>query len=275
MEKEERLEIQSRYPKLDFPDPVLEPVWKGKRPTELISGRYAIYNQKDNSFYSFCTDQYKLVHHEEIVKMVEETVKKFPEYGEAIITPRLYKDGAMIAVKATFPDVEFEVRKGDILNPTMDAFSSVDCGKKLLSRQGVFRVICSNGAMIGEILSKYSKRHLLSVDLEEMEESLKVGMTMFSEQQGLWKRWVETKVSLEKYEKIWEVLPFSTAEREKIEKLPETQTRLLLPDAVQKDNLSVWDLNNVLTQFVTHELKSEERRINIAPKIARVMETIH
>jgi hypothetical protein len=275
MERTEREEIQERYKSVIFPDPILEPLWTGKRPTEKLNGRYAIMDQKENTFYNFCTDQYQIVHHEEVIKMVEEAVKALPEFGNAVITPRIMAAGGKMAVTAKFLGVDYEIRKGDIVNPTINVKTSYDLGWKLSQMFGAYRLVCSNGMTIGEVFSRFKKRHVISLNPQELSESIKEGMSLFSDQVGLWKNWANQLVSEEAYDMAWKNLPFSTAEKEKIENLHEQQTRLLLPDALKRNELNLWDFNNVLTQFVTHEMTSELRKVELGPQIARVMETIH
>lgn len=274
MELKEREEIQARYPNVKFPDPVMEPVWAGKRPTERLDGRFAVMDQNTNIFYAFATDQYQIIHYEEILKLVETAVKEMPEFGPPEIKPTMLAEGGKMRIATTFTDVKYEIRKDDFVNPKVEVFTSYDLGWKYRMRFGAYRIICSNGAMVGKIFNSFAKRHLVSLNPKELSDNISVGMTKYSDQVGLWKKWAQKIIGKEQYDESWKTLPFSTAEREKIEKLPETQTRLLLPDALSKNELTLWDFFNVTTQFASHEVGSELRKIDLEEDITRAMETL-
>mgnify|MGYP003394537353 CR=1 FL=1 len=50
---------------------------------------------------------------------------------------------------------------------------------------------------------------------------------------------------------------------------------MTLKDALQQKALTVWDMNNVLTQANTHTIRSEIRRIEQEPLIAKEMENLY
>lgn len=111
-----------------------------------------------------------------------------------------------------------------------------------------------------------------------MKGSIHEGMKAFSEETGIWKKWAEKKLDEMLYGALWEDLsgdgkPFSSAEKEKIEALPQTGTGLLLPDALQREELTLWDLHSNVTQFATHNIQSEVRAAEIGQRIAEVFDT--
>lgn len=256
-----RERIQEKYSNINFPDPVLEPLWRGKRPETRVQGRYAIVDQKTDTDYNVCSDLYQIIYHEQVIDIVEKAVVQMPQFGKHNICIDLLGDeGSKLKVKAVFTDIKYEISKGDFINPKIEVRSSYDLGWKYGGSFGAYRLICTNGMTIGKAFSKFSKRHLTSLEPNELRDSILKGMELYDAQVGLWKRWAEQKVSAIAYAEIWEELPFSEAEKEKIEKLPEAATRLLLPDALAKDDLTYWNFFNVLTQFNTHEIRSAVRR---------------
>jgi hypothetical protein len=272
MEQIEREEVQARYPKINFPDPVMEPLWFGRRPTERLDGKFAIIDQNNGTFFNYCTEHYKIVHHEQVLKLVEDVVRSLPEFGNAEIEPTILANGGKLKIKATFKDILYDIKDGDPINPKIEVFSSYDLGWQYRGQFGAYRLVCSNGMTVGKLFSGFKKRHLVSLEPQKLAESITAGMSLFSEQVGLWKQWAEQLITPEYYDATWNNLPFSTAEKEKIENLHEEKTRLLLPDALKKEELTRWDFYNVLTQFVTHEVKSEIRKVELEPIITKVFE---
>jgi len=229
--------------------------------------------EQEPVYFSIVSEQYGLRFHEEVVFAIMETVAEVPEFGTpeySIVLPEIAQGGKM-RLKVKFPEVDYQIRNGDTVNPEISVFNSYDLGWKLRGSFGAFRLVCSNGLMIGEKWAQFAKRHLDSLLVSELVESVKGGMVEFSEQTNQWKRWAELKLNDDRYAVLWEQLPFSEKEKEKIEELPEEQTKLLLPDALKKGELTLWDFNSVITQYVTHEIESDLRRADIEPTIANVM----
>lgn len=266
-----RQEISEKY-NMIFPDISLEPTWWGRRPTNRIDGKYAIVDQETNMVYAICTDLYKPVHHEVVIKLVEDAASHLPEFGTPVIKPQLLADGGKLRVNVSFPEVQLEVKVGDLINPFMDVFSSYDLGWKYGGRFGANRLICSNGASVSETFEAFKRRHLVSMVPEELQVTLKNGLESFSDQTALWQQWTELKVLPPIYEAMWEELPFSKTEREKIENTKEIGTDMLLLPALRSNELTMWSMFNCMTQFITHDIASDLRRITILPEITKVFD---
>lgn len=272
MEKSEMAEIRERYPHVYFPNPILEPVWFGKRPNTRVEGTRAIVDQNTGTMYAMCSDQYKIVRYEEIIKMVEVASLSFPEFGKPNIIPVVLQGGAKIVVHCKFPDIKYEIKVGDLIAPYFSLKSSLDLAWKMIESYSAERLVCTNGMRVGEKISSLKKRHVLSLNLDEFSEKIKEGMLHFSEQTDMWKKFVDFKVAKELEDVIWEELPFSKNEKEKIEALVEIESQKTIADMRKEDTLSLWNLNAVLTQYTTHEIKNEVRRLELEPVIEHVLE---
>lgn len=270
--------VREKFPNVPFPNPTREPLWYGRRGRDRIDGAWSIVdnttNPEEHVIFAKCVSNiYGLRFHEEVVYAMMETVAELPEFGEPeyrIVLPEIAQGGKM-RLRIKFPDVDYTIRNGDTVNPEISVFNSYDLGWKLRGSFGAFRLICSNGLMIGEKWAQFAKRHLDSLSVSELVESVKGGMVEFSEQTNQWKRWAELKLNDDRYAILWEELPFSEKERERIEELPEEGTKLLLPDALRKGELTLWDFNSVVTQYVTHEIESDLRKADVEPQVATVM----
>lgn len=266
-----REDVASRY-NVKFPDPVLEPLWFGRRPTNMIQGRYAIVDQNSGTAYNVCTDLYKPIYHELVIKDVEDAAAAHPEYGKPEIKVSLLADGAKLRVHVVFEEVDYTIKSGDVVHPTTDIKSSYDLGWKYSMDFGAYRLICSNGMKIGEVLESYKKRHLTSLNPDMLSDSLASGMFNFSNQAQLWQKWAGESISMKQYEELWTELPFSKPEKEKIEAHKSEGDGILLLEALKQNELTKWGFFNALTAYTTHNIASELRQIDIGPKIARVFE---
>lgn len=267
--------VRERFPNINFPNPAREPVWWGRRGRDRIDGRSAIVDSTsdpDNPiFYTVVSDLYGLRQHEEVVYKVLEVCDDLPEFGKPSISIRLplIANGGKMRMEAVFKDVDYTIRNGDTIHPKISVFNSIDLGWKLKGMFGAFQLVCSNGMIIGEKWAEFAKRHMESLMISELVESVRAGMILFSEQTETWKKWAETQINHDGYARIWEELPFGEKQKEAIEELPQAGTQLLLPAALNDNALTLWDFTTVVTQFLTHELESDLRRADLEPKVAR------
>ena len=266
--------VRERYPNVSFPNPVLEPVWYGRRNLKRIPGERAIVDQNNGHVMNLCSDQYKLVHYEEIIKMVEDTISHIDSYGKIVLCPHIMHDGGKMRLTMKFPEAQHLVKAEAIL-PKIDVLTSYDLSYKLMGKFGAFILRCTNGMGVWKNFRQFARKHLLSLNILELEQTIVEGLGIFGLQVDNWSKWSDQVIDLDTYNGIWEVLPFSAKERERIEILPETATNLKIEDALKQKELTVWDLNSVLTQWNSHEIKSDVRRIDLEPIIAQAMENLY
>jgi hypothetical protein len=271
--QEIRQDVASRYADVTFPDIVLEPVWWGRRPENRVDEHYAIVDQNTNKVFNICTEKYKPVYHELIIHNVEQAAVEMPQFGVPKIKVDMIGDGAKMRVNVMFPEVDYMVKSGDIFHPTSDIKTSYDLGWKYTVDFGAYRLVCSNGLKVGEVFESFKKRHMTGLDPNILSETLNAGMLRFDEQTQLWQKWAEKAIPHADYETIWEELPFSKPEREKIEAITGAGNNLILAQEIKKDNqITLWDMFNNTTQYVTHNINSVLRRVEIGPEITRVFE---
>lgn len=274
---EEKAEIRSHYPNVYFPNPVLQPIWYGKREHVRITDKRAILDQnsENQTVFGICSDQYKIVPYEDIIALVEQTVEGITGFGKIEVKPHTYLGGARLRVGLSFPEHTAKIKTVDSIIPKMDVFGSHDLSTKLTGKFGAWRIVCTNGMGVWKTFKQFAKRHLQNLFLADLATSITEGLEVWDVQIGLWKKWANTKIPVAMYDEIWADLPFSPNEREKIEALPEIGTKFLLSEAKKSDDINLWNFNSVLTQFATHEVKSELRRIDLEPAIAKSMEMIY
>ena len=262
------------FPNTVFPNVVKQPVWFGRKTVKQAEGRIALVDTNNDTLFAIASERYNLILHEEIVQQVVLATKNLPEYGEPKFHINLPYDGAKMILRVNFPMKKEEVKVGDEIISEINFRSSYDLQWKLRSDAGLRRLICSNGASI-PIRGKqfgYVNRHISTLNLETAIKTMEEGLVAYSERTGLWKQWAEKQIEEQGYNEIWEALPFSEAERKKMEELPETGSQILLPVALASHSLTLWDMHSVVTQFVTHNIESEARKADLEPKVGRVFD---
>jgi hypothetical protein len=271
----ERKQIRNRFSGIEFPDPVMETLWYGRRPTELVPEKKVIVDQNKKTIFAIASDKYKIVHYEDVLGMVDNIVSQIEGFGQINLCPDLLSEGGKMKVILKFPEAEHLIQTGNNIIPKIEVMTSYDLKWKLSGRFGAFQLRCKNGMGTWKMFHRFARRHLLNLNLDDLKNTITEGLTLFGFQIEEWRSWAQAKLSNEAYNTVWEELPFSAAEREKIELLPEIGTGLMLKQALEQKSLTVWDMNSILTQFNTHEIGSDIRKINNEPEIARVMENLH
>lgn len=273
----ERLEIRNRYPRVEFPDPVLEPLWFGRRPNTLLVGKKAIFDNNSKEVFGICSDQYKVLHYEDVIGMVEGAVKEIKGFGKIEVCPSMLSGGGRMKLGLKFPEAQHLVRVKDAVVPKIEVFTSYDLAWKLRGRFGAFQLRCTNGCGTWKQFKQFARKHLQNLNILDLKETITEGLELFGFQVESWRKWANTQITGKMYDGIWDELPFSAKEREKIEALPQIgyNEGMNIPDALKKKTLTVWDFNSILTQYTTHEVKSELRRIDLEPEVARSMEILY
>lgn len=228
---------------------------------ELCEEHQAIINPKTNHLYAIASDKYSLVKHEDILTSVEEAITENPEFGSFERDVRLGWDGARMRTIYRFPEVEFPINNHDVVNPTIEVHNSYDLSwsKKVLF--GAFRLVCSNGLIIGKILMHFQRKHThLDPGNEAMKRLLLNGMELFSEQTDLWKTWVDKVTTLEEYETVMNGLDLRKKELEEVHEEVEASSNIMLGD-VKRKSLTFWVFYNILCQYITHKIPNEHRRL--------------
>lgn len=271
--QEERAEIRERYPNVTFPTPVLEPVWFGRREKKLVPATKAIIDKNTGVVMNLCSDQYKVVHYEDVIRMVEETTSNLTQYGKIQLCPQILSNGGKMKLSMKFPEASDLIRVDNIF-PKIDVFTSYDLSYRLMGRFGAFVLRCTNGMGTWKNFRQFARKHLQTLNILDLEHTILEGLEIFGLQVDSWREWDQKVIDLQTYEGIWQMLPFSEKEKEKIEVLPEISSTNLttIKDAMDRKALTVWGMNSILTQYLTHEVKSDIRRIELEPEIAKVME---
>ena len=119
---------------------------------------------------SCMTDEYKLVTNQEIMNVAVPVIKK---HDGVIRESEILSDGKRASWKFNFPKITVSVGEDDNLNPEIIIRNSYDGFWELSILGGAFRLVCSNGMVVGTITSKKSNRHsVYNPSLEKIEEMI-------------------------------------------------------------------------------------------------------
>ena len=220
----------------------------------IIPKKVAVIREDTSEPIGIVSSLYGLMKHQDIIESFREALKK-TKHEEKIA---VLKNGAHLIATYKLPDTQVEVKKGDLVSMQFIARNSYDGTKSFSLMLGAFRLVCSNGLIIGKEVFTYSQKHF-------------AGNEMFSDASGI----IQGKVS-ELIEHFNDALP-TMKKMTKIELSEESETlfekdKLQLPKYLideakgiyeKTKEKTLWEFYNSLTFVISHSLKKDSLQSQI------------
>lgn len=260
--------------KVYYPDVFETPVHYQKTNDDLvrsfkIKDHKAIVDRNNGNVFGITTEAYKLIKYEDLINVVDNIVLNHPEYGDPVKKVETISEGAKLTSEWTFPEVSYQITKGDIVHPSIHVNTSYDSSTLLSVLFGAFRIVCSNGLVIGDQFANYKKKHTQVFNLEGIKNAISIGMDNFSDQVNLWKTWVDKNTTSTEYEYVMNTMKFNKAETEEIHSVVEKNSGVTLTD-IKTKTLTYWIFYNILTQYITHKVQSKLRKFQLNEQLRKV-----
>ncbi len=239
-----------------------------------IKGQKALINPETEEVFSIVTDDYQLIRHEQVIEMAESVVDEMTEYGKPERRVWLPQDGAKMRLQYTFPEAAMTVA-GDTdggrgIAPSFDAFNSLDGSIALRAIFGAYRIICSNGMTVGTKEIEYRREHHQPMDgTHDMKAMIIVGMKRFSDQVGIWEKWVDRVTTLAEYENIVTGLKLNKTQTEDLHREVEVSSGVRLEDQ-KLQAITLWAFYNIVTQFITHRIENQVVQQRMMGRVRRL-----
>ena len=120
---------------------------------------YKFIVREDTSEVVSCvTNKYKLVTNEEIIN---KSMPILEQYDAKLQECKTFANGARTQWTFNLPSNELTVVDNDIVNPQIIIKNSYDGSTQVSILGGIFRLVCSNGTVIGDIYGKHNSRHTI------------------------------------------------------------------------------------------------------------------
>jgi hypothetical protein len=261
-----------------FPDVAKRGIYHGTRTQSLIPGYREICDRNTGRVYAIVKEGYQLLPHEDVIAKMDELCTQFPEYGKPTREIWMNNYGGRMHTRWTFTDVDFKIGtlatdEPDIVHPTMETFCSYDTSLAQRTLVGGFRLVCSNGMVVGKILGEYKRKHTASLDMERAKRVLAQGMENYSEAQKLWLSYADRNAVLSEIN-CYEELPYNKDEKLAIEASIKDQGNVIQWDDYEIDNrkveINAWDLMQIHTAEISHKVTDVARQTKLNDRIAKV-----
>lgn len=264
---------QSMMETVTFPDVALRNVAHFVNRNEMyhIPGHKAVVDQNNDHTFAIVKDGYKPVQHREVIALLDSVCNAFPEYGEPTKEMWLSNQMGRMRVRYTFKETNFEIRPGDSIHPTFDAYASHDTSLAQRFDVGAWRLLCTNGMKIGKEIANYKRKHVESLDLDVAKAIVSGGMKAFSKAQDLLVSFTERQaIASEVF--MYEAIPFSSVERFDIEAAIKRVGHVITWDDKEPENrkveINAYDLLNIYTDVASHNIMDMNRQLRVDDAIA-------
>lgn len=255
-----------------------EPLLRG----DGVDTRYdALYRADTGSQISVVSRDYQLITHEQAMDSVYGLLDAMGETHEdfRIATTN---QGKRLFAEVKLPDRKFDV-SGDGIMPSVIVENSLDKTKSFVARFGAYRLVCSNGAIVGTkvvniALSHYKENINMDKVLYAIEQGINHGQEFFVTKaremidapagEDLLQHFIEDEAfpvlfrySVAQYMAEQRLADFGYKRTSNISKPVEVE-------GVRSD-LTKYVFWNVLTAVATHHVQSQRTRIAVDQAIAR------
>ena len=132
-----------------FPVKEIPAIWADKENGNILNkntGHKFIIREDTGQVLSCMTDNYKLITNGQILSKADPVLK---EKGAKLTDVQMFAGGTRTKWTYRLSDTKVKVAKDDYLNPEITIVNSYDGSSEASAHGGAFRLVCSNGMVIG------------------------------------------------------------------------------------------------------------------------------
>lgn len=245
-----------------LPTVTTDKVWlsNGTQATDYMS----LLDAETGYLFGIVSKHYRVLQHQDAMDRVEDVISRHPEYGRWEREVQTWNNGGKMKVVYSFPEVMVSVGKEDLIHPTINMYNSHDGTWSFRVLFGAFRLICTNGLVIGDKVLDYKKSHINNVEQIFTMDLLGDAMDGFSNQRLIWETWVDRIIDTPEAKAKVEDLGFTETETRDLQEDVEISSGESLENVRV---ISLWVLYNLVCQYLTHRVRSEQRRLAIEARL--------
>lgn len=225
------------------------------------TGHKFIIREDTNEVLSCMTDKYQLVPNKEIYNITSDVIK---QNGGILTSENTYGNGARTMWEWQFPKVKVEIADNDYVNPQIIIQNSYDGTSEISAIAGAFRLVCTNGMIIGHKIGNNGIRHNIWNDIDNFYDIVQAMINRTEEVfNDDFPKLINTPVKEKHIADMIEMLPM------------QTMTHMMSYMTAHKIE-NYWDLMNAATWITSHKMnrkKEATRKLEkqIYPKITGML----
>lgn len=240
---------------------------------EVVPGRKAVVRTDTREVLNIVSKKYPLVPHIEVFGAMDEAIAAVgvPVLDRKVTTA--YSGGYAKTIWTLDREMLIDdARFKDAMKVTIHARNSYNYSSLVGLEMGAFRLICSNGAMIGKLLASARKRHVPSIKVPELIKQIASVLDQVEKINAMFNSWHQVEYSRDRFTQWLAKKPLPKAGRQEIIDYFQAQ-----PDRVRAGGEPVytgWEAFNALTWFATHRVKSrrDDTRLLAEEKVLELAE---
>lgn len=188
---------------------------------------------------------YKLVPNLEVYSAFERALAASGiSMSNLLVEDRLAYQGGRALRTYRFPDHKYDIGANDPVMLQLRVSNSYDGTSRFSVLFGAFRVVCSNGMVIGESLVNTQQKHTASLDVGRIAAQLRTAVTVLERNTQQWRAWKE------------QPCPMSLAQAavDKMNVTDAVKGSIMTHFAANQDSEgnSIWALFNAMTYWSSH-----------------------
>ena len=148
---------EALFPVREVPAIVTGNEWSDSFAQNAVNtGHKFIVREDTGDVLSCMTNEYQLVTNQEIFDASKDALRKVGAIEREV---KVLNDGRRTVWRYTIPKVKVKIAANDYVNPEIMLRNSYDGSWEIGVIAGAYRLVCSNGMVIGVVLSKKTNRH--------------------------------------------------------------------------------------------------------------------
>lgn len=217
--------------------------------------KVCLFSHDRSRVFDVVSSKYQVIEHGEAYTRIKEGLESYFN-APVQASVRSIAGGARIRAEFKLPMPGLSVTKGDVSNLTLVLRNSYDRAWSFSAVLGAFRLVCSNGMMVGEKFGSIKGKHVGGTEgvmlLDQLDTLLKRAPLL----QEQWRDWQDRGVTQERAVELLEG------------QFPKKYLDSVLDPRAYPTNM--WELYNRCTAFATHKTNSIQRRVEFDERIARI-----
>jgi len=228
---------------------------EGSAEKKNIVNRRAVVRQDTGAVLGILSDNYTLLSHADVINNFRKALGAY-DYEERI---QVAKGGAHLFATYKLNAIKVEVRKDDIVSLQFVVKNSYDGSSTLQIMLGAYRLVCSNGMIVGKSFFNFSQKHVggsNDIKIETIQE--KIGNLI-----GQFQNVLPKLQEMSRTDMVYDPQDLTPAvldgffSKEKIKGMPAYLLEIAKAEFIRAEDWTLWGYYNALTFAITHSMKRE------------------
>lgn len=235
------------------PITTLNPVAGGD---DTIKGRKAVIRQDNGVCLGILSDNYTLLKHADVIDAFRKALAAY-DFEEKI---QLAKDGAQLFATYKLNAIKIEVRKDDLVSLQFVVKNSYDGSSTLQIMLGAYRLVCSNGMIVGKNFFNFSQKHVggsSDIKVEALQERIFKLIENFNNVLPRLQEMSRTDLFDGDAQDITPEDIKGVFSKDRVKGMPAYLLEVAREEFTRAEDWSVWGYYNALTYAISHAMKKE------------------